>query len=118
MRRFLPFIISAFLNETSQHFKFRSALIRHKLFYSGGDDPCGLLDAEGRGVDRHIVIIEFAPLVARVEVVIRGAALVGLCDNVDYLRALKLGVTLLYSLLAVIDIAVDEYSEEIWLLCR
>ena len=51
------------------------------------------LDSESGGVNCHVVVIIFAPLVSGVEIIVGGTALVGLIDNVDYLRTFKLGVS-------------------------
>lgn len=52
----------------------------------------GLLDTEDVAVKQEMIILVLAPLAARVEVVIRGAAAVGLGDEVKGRGARKLGV--------------------------
>ena len=83
-------------------------LFFHKSLYAGDNEICRALDAESRGVDCHIVVVVLAPLVSGVEVVIGGSSLVGLVDNVDYLRGLNFGVSLLDSLRPMLKVAVDK----------
>jgi len=95
-----------------------SLLFLHKLASAVRYHLSRALNTEGRGVDRDIVIIVLAPLISRVEIVVGGAALVGLVDNVDQLRAFYLGVAELYALTPMLKVTVNENSEYVFLLAK
>ena len=50
--------------------------------HSGDDDIYDLIDAELRGIDRHIVIGKIVPTLIGVEIIVIGALLVALCDEI------------------------------------
>ena len=61
-------------------------LIFHKLLCGSDNNLSCAVYSEIGGVNGHVVVIVLAPLVSGVEIIIRRTALIGLVDNIDYLR--------------------------------
>ena len=93
-------------------------LFFHQSSCQIADKLGGAFDTQGRGVDRQVVVIKLAPLVARVKIVVCRTALVGLVDNVDDLRGFHLGVSFLNSRLTVLKVTVDKQTQYAGLLAQ
>ena len=88
-------------------------LIFHELLCATCNHTCGFVNSKGGGVDGDIVIVIFSPFVSGVEVVIRGAPSVRLVNDINYLRSLYFGMALTDSLLSVLKVTVDKYSQNV-----
>lgn len=90
----------------------------HHFFCKLADKLCGAFYTEGRGVYSHIIVIEFSPFIAGVEVVVCRATLVGFADGVNYLCAFKLWVSFPYACLTVVEITVNKKTQNIGLVAK